>query len=143
MARHKKLAHLTSEQVDDLVKRYNEGEKLASLIEAFNIDAKPAGLVHLLPPVVHEDLPCPYCPDTNLISKRPARTSVPATPNRPIVPAAGTGMLSGARANPAGPRPKPSAASPIKRNGRLLKPPVRASTTLRPLRAWHCRTPYS
>ncbi len=50
MALHKKLAHLTPEQVDDLVRRYNEGEKLVSLTEAFNIDAKPAGLVHLLPP---------------------------------------------------------------------------------------------
>ena len=102
MALHKKLAHLTPEQVDDLVKRYNDDEKLTSLIEAFNIDAKPAGLVHLFPPLVHKDLPCPYCPDTNLISKRPARTSVPATPNRPVVPGAGTGMLTGARASPAG-----------------------------------------
>ena len=80
MALHKKLAHLTPEQVDDLVRRYNDGENLASLIEAFNIDAKPAGLVHLFPPVVHKDLPCPYCPDTNLISKRPARTSAPPRP---------------------------------------------------------------
>ena len=85
MARHKKLAHLTPEQVDDLIKRYNDDEKLASLIEAFNIDVKPAGLVHLFPPVVHEDLPCPYCPDTHLISKRPARASArrPDTPHCP------------------------------------------------------------
>ena len=62
MTLHKKLAHLIPEQVDDLVKRYNDDEKLTSLIEAFNIDAKPAGLVHLLPPVVHKDLPCPYLP---------------------------------------------------------------------------------
>ena len=74
MALHRKLAHLTPGQVEDLVKRYNEGEKLTSLTEAFNINAKPSGLVHLFPPLVHKDLPCPYCPDTNLISKRPART---------------------------------------------------------------------
>ena len=86
MALHKKLAHLTPEQVDDLVRRYNDGENLASLIEAFNIDAKPAGLVHLFPPVVHKDLPCPYCPDTNLISKRPARTSAPRDPEPPRCP---------------------------------------------------------
>ena len=86
MALHKKLAHLTPEQVDDLLKRYYEFEKLASLIEAFNIDAKPAGLVHLLPPVVHKDLPCPYCPNTNLISKRPARTSIPSHPETPRCP---------------------------------------------------------
>ena len=86
MTLHKKLAHLTPEQVDDLITRYYEDEKLASLIEAFNIDAKPAGLVHLFPPLVHEDLPCPYCPDKNLISKRPARTSVPRYPESPHCP---------------------------------------------------------
>ena len=86
MALHEKLAHLTPEQVDDLIKRYYEGEKLASLTEAFNIDAKPAGLIHLLPPVVHKDLPCPYCPDTNLISKRLPKTHEPrhfGTPHCP------------------------------------------------------------
>ena len=86
MARHKKLAHLTPEQVDDLIKRYNDDEKLPSLIEAFNIDAKPTGLIFLLPAVVHKDLLCPYCPDTNLISKQPARTSVPSHPESPHCP---------------------------------------------------------
>ena len=89
MALHKKLAHLTPEQVNALIKRYNEGEKLPSLIEAFNIDAKPAGLVQLLPPVDHKDLPCPYCPDKNLISKRPARTSAPRHPETPHCPGCG------------------------------------------------------
>ena len=86
MALHKKLAHLTPELVDDLVKRYNNGEKLTSLTEAFNIDAKPGGLVHLLPPVLHKNLLCPYCPDTNLISKRPARTYEPRHPDTPRCP---------------------------------------------------------
>ena len=86
MGLHKKLAHLTPEQVNDLVTRYNDDEKLVSLIEAFNIDAKPGGLVHLLPPVVHKDLPCPYCPQTNLISKQPARTSAPRHPESPHCP---------------------------------------------------------
>ena len=83
MALHKKLAHLTPEQVVDLVRRYNEGEKLTYLVEAFNIDARPAGLVHLLPPIVHQDLLCFYCQDTHLISKRPARTF---TPHRSVPP---------------------------------------------------------
>ena len=86
MALHEKLAHLTPEQVDDLITRYYEGEKLASLIEAFNIDAKPAGLVHLFPPIVHKELPCPYCPETNLISKRPARASAPRRRETPHCP---------------------------------------------------------
>ena len=89
MALHKKLAHLTPEQVDDLITRYNEGENLTSLTEAFSIDAKPVGLVHLFPPVIHKDLPCPYCPDTNLISKRPARTSAPRHPETPRCPGCG------------------------------------------------------
>ena len=80
MALHKKLAHLTPEQVDELITRYNDGENLVSLIEAFNIDAKPAGLVHLLPPVVHKDLPCPYCPDTNLIRQAAGENVRPPRP---------------------------------------------------------------
>ena len=62
MALHRKLAHLTPGQVEDLVKRYNEGEKLTSLTEAFNINAKPSGLVHLFPPLVHKDLPLSLLP---------------------------------------------------------------------------------
>ena len=89
MALHKKLAHLTPEQVEDLVKRYNGDEKLTSLIEAFNINANPRGLVHLLPPVLHKDLLCPYCPITNLISKRPARTFEPRCPESPRCPGCG------------------------------------------------------
>lgn len=89
VALHKKLAHLTPEHVDDLVKRYNEDENLTHLIEAFDIDAKPPGLVHLLPPVVHEDLPCPYCPGTNLISKQPARASVRRRSVSPRCPGCG------------------------------------------------------
>ena len=100
MARHNKLAHLTPEQVDDLITRYYEDEKLASLIEAFNIDAKPAGLIHLFPPVVHKDLPCPYCPNTNLISKRPARTSAPRHPETPRCPGCGHRHAEGCPCKP-------------------------------------------
>ena len=89
MALHEKLAHLTPEQVDDLIRRYYGIETLASLIEAFNIDAKPAGLVQLFPPVVHKDLLCPYCPDKNLISKRPAKTSARRRPETPHCPGCG------------------------------------------------------
>lgn len=89
MARHEKLAHLTLGQVDDLITRYYGIETLASLIEAFNIDAKPAGLVQLFPPVVHKDLLCPYCPDKNLISKRPAKTSARRRPETPHCPGCG------------------------------------------------------
>ena len=89
IALHKKLAHLTPEQVDDLVKRYYEGEKLTSLTEAFNIDAKPGGLFHLLPAVLHKDLFCVYCPDTNLISERPARSYEHYGPEPPYCPECG------------------------------------------------------
>ena len=89
MALHEKLAHLTPEQVDDLITRYYGIETLASLIEAFNIDAKPASLVQLFPPVVHKDLLCPYCPDKNLISKRPAKTSARRRPETPHCPGCG------------------------------------------------------
>ena len=51
---------------------------------------------------------------------------------RPIVLGAGTAMLSGARVTPAGQKPTPSVASRIKRNGRLSKPPIRASMDIPP-----------
>ena len=71
---HEKLAHLTPEQLDDLMERYQGKEKVAALIEEFGIDTSPGNLIYLFPPILHEDLFCQYCKDTNLVSNRAPRT---------------------------------------------------------------------
>ena len=83
---NEKLAHLTPEQLDDLINRYHGKEKLAALINEFGIDAKPSNLVFLLPPVLHEDLFCPYCKDTNLVSKTASRAAYSYRSNTPSCP---------------------------------------------------------
>ena len=69
-----KLAHLTEIQVEELIKRYYNKEKVKYLIEEYGIDAKPSQLVKLFPPVITEKI-CPYC-NTNLIIKRFSRDNV-------------------------------------------------------------------
>jgi hypothetical protein len=72
---HKKLSHLTREQIDTLISRYEAGEeKVIDLISEYKIDAKAGQLLSLLPPIIHETSFCPYCPENNLISKREGRT---------------------------------------------------------------------
>lgn len=71
---HKKLEHLSAEQLDDLSVRYQRGdERVADLVRDFEIDITPSKLISILPPINHKDLFCPYCIDTNLISKRQGR----------------------------------------------------------------------
>lgn len=68
---NEKLSHLTNDELDDLITRYQSGdEKVSDLIEEFCIDIRASNLLSILPPIVHEDLFCPYCEDTNLVSKR-------------------------------------------------------------------------
>ena len=74
MRLHEKLAHLTPEQLDDLIDRYYGKEKLATLIKEFGIDTSPSYLIYLFPTILHKDLFCPYCKDTNLVSNRAPRT---------------------------------------------------------------------
>ena len=74
MKLHEKLAHLTPEQLDDLIDRYQGKEKLAALIKEFGIDTSPSYLIYLFPPILHKGLFCPYCKDTNLVSNRAPRT---------------------------------------------------------------------
>lgn len=73
---HDKLAHLSPEQLNDLINRYQNGiDKISDLVKEFNIDAKPAKLVSLFPPIIYDNLFCPYCDDTNLVSKVKGRTT--------------------------------------------------------------------
>ena len=86
---HEKLAHLTPEQLDDLINRYYGKEKVPALIEEFGIDTSPGKLIYLFPPIPHEDLFCHYCKDTNLVSNRAPRTGYSSRSQTPYCPECG------------------------------------------------------
>lgn len=65
-----RLSHLSENDLSNLVSLYLGGEKVADLILKYNIqNVRPSELVRLLPPEQHSDLFCPYCAETNLVSK--------------------------------------------------------------------------
>lgn len=71
---HPKLSHLRPEQLQNLIHRYyNTKEKIPDLIKEFNLEVRSSSLAGLFPPEIHEDLFCPYCENTNLITKRGSR----------------------------------------------------------------------
>lgn len=72
---NEKLAHLTNDQVKELVRRYYEDkEKASALIAEYGISAPASRLTSLFPPVTHSELTCPYCVEQHLVSKRASRT---------------------------------------------------------------------
>ena len=91
---HAKLAHLSPEQVSELMDRYYHGnETVAVLIDAYKVDVRPSGLVALFPPVIHDDLFCPYCEGINLVTKRSSRNGGAGT--HPVCPDCGHKSNSG------------------------------------------------
>ena len=66
-----RLAHLSKVQIEELIERYYNKEKVKTLIEEYEIDAKPSQLIKLFPPKVSDEI-CPYC-DINLVIKRNSR----------------------------------------------------------------------
>ena len=60
-----KLVHLSNTQIENLIERYYNGEKVKSLIEEYNIDTNSNQLVRLFPAAITEGT-CPYC-DCNLV----------------------------------------------------------------------------
>lgn len=81
-----KLAHLTSTEIEDLMRRYYDGETSAALVVAFHVDVSASSLVTVFPPLVHADLLCPYCA-VALESKRPSKSSPGSS--RPACPECG------------------------------------------------------
>ncbi|NVD28023.1 hypothetical protein HUO14_08920 [Parasphingorhabdus flavimaris] len=70
-----KLAHLSAEQLVDLLEKYgNQSIPLKDIISEFSIQTTPSALNALLPPLIHEEAPCPYCVDVFLQSRRPNRS---------------------------------------------------------------------
>ena len=53
-----KLAHLSKAQIENLIERYYNAEKVKYLIEEYNIDTNLNQLVRLFPPTITEET-CP------------------------------------------------------------------------------------
>ncbi|CAA6817099.1 MAG: Unknown protein [uncultured Sulfurovum sp.] len=69
-----KLVHLTENEIEDLIKRYYDGEKNEVLIDEYNIDIRSALLVKTFPPKVHLDRLCPFC-NITMFSYRESKSS--------------------------------------------------------------------
>ncbi|MGC1632678.1 MAG: hypothetical protein WA749_11265, partial [Gelidibacter sp.] len=68
---NEKLAHLSEKQIQELIKRYYDKEKVSDLISEYNIKLRPSQLVNHFPPEILE-IECTYC-NTNLIRPRVSR----------------------------------------------------------------------
>lgn len=73
------LAHLSPEKIEEVYQRYLQGEKTAELLKEYDIKTKLNSLVKLLPPLVRNDLVCPFCSATAL-QRRPAKSGSPPLP---------------------------------------------------------------
>lgn len=66
-----KLSHLTEEELNNLIERYYNKEKVSDLIKEFNISLRPSQLVKHFPPETTKTK-CEYC-GVNLIKPRRSR----------------------------------------------------------------------
>lgn len=78
-----KLSHLSSEDIEILMKRYYAGEVIKSLLQEYKIVVAASNLHLTFPPKIHEDLGCPYC-ELHLISSRPSKNGVRQVPFCPV-----------------------------------------------------------
>ncbi|MFJ2486398.1 hypothetical protein [Pseudomonas sp. NPDC087639] len=76
------VRHLTEEQIEQVYQRYLEGEKSAALLAEFRIPSTVRSLLKVLPPIVSQDLTCPYC-DLPMWVRRHAR-GTPVTLRNPF-----------------------------------------------------------
>lgn len=70
---HPKISHMTINELNDLLSRYYDGEKISMLIDEYELDVRPGNLVSLFPPEVTDDI-CPYC-EVPLQKKRVSRSA--------------------------------------------------------------------
>lgn len=59
----KRIAHLTEEQIVDLMKKYYEGEKVANILEEYKIKISVSQLYSLFPPIITDE-ECVHCEST-------------------------------------------------------------------------------
>lgn len=76
------VSHLTAAQIEELYERYLAGEKTAQLIAEYNIPVATRSLLKVLPPILSNDLKCPYC-DLPMWLRRHAR-GTPASFRHPF-----------------------------------------------------------
>src|SRR5699024_3036719 len=68
------VRHLSSNEIEELYKRYLEGEKNSVLINDYKIDINPNKLINVLPPIKFDDTLCPYC-DIPMFAKRRSKSA--------------------------------------------------------------------
>lgn len=69
-----KLIHLSEDQIEELIKRYYDGEKNDLLIEEYKIDIRSSLLVKTFPMKTYNDVACPYC-HIPMVSYRESKSS--------------------------------------------------------------------
>jgi hypothetical protein len=69
-----KIAHLSDADIETLYDEYISGIKIINLLEKYNIDVTPSGLVKLFPALKLNDNQCPYC-ETAMYQKRASKSS--------------------------------------------------------------------
>lgn len=72
---HPKLAHLTKSQIETLIARYYNNEKVQTLVCEYQIDCIPSKFHLVLPPETLGDHKCRYC-DVPLVRERLSRSSL-------------------------------------------------------------------
>ncbi|WP_296258025.1 MULTISPECIES: hypothetical protein [unclassified Pseudomonas] len=55
------ISHLSDDQIEELYRRYIDGERNADLVDEYKIDVSPNNLIKVFPPIEVPDLSCPYC----------------------------------------------------------------------------------
>lgn len=70
----KKLEHLSKEEIEGLMNRYYNNEKVKDLIEEYKIEINPSILYTIFPPMICKDKVCIYCGKPMLI-KRTSKSS--------------------------------------------------------------------
>lgn len=69
------VAHLSNDQLDQLISDYYAGKPIKDLLREYSVQCRPNFLHRAFPPVVLDDLKCPYC-DVSMLEERPSRTSI-------------------------------------------------------------------
>lgn len=69
-----KISHLSAAQIQALMSRYYQGERIDLLLHEYQVDCAPSQLYRLFPSEVLPENRCPYC-DKAMIRERFSRTS--------------------------------------------------------------------
>ncbi|WP_299496080.1 hypothetical protein [uncultured Shewanella sp.] len=68
------IKHLSSDEIEELYKKYLDGEKNSVLVSDYKININPNKLIKILPPRILDDALCPYC-DIPMYTKRRSKSA--------------------------------------------------------------------